>query len=135
MNVTVEADTATLQATADIYTTSLEPVMDNQGLICSLTFQPYAESLFQNSASQGGEVLGREGKTSGSLVNLLLFTYWSIKCDDHAILGAMKTALEGINKSATSKGTKVDHVYMNYASEGQDVIDSYGSENKKFCKW
>ncbi|KAI1192347.1 hypothetical protein F5X97DRAFT_317605 [Nemania serpens] len=46
----------------------------------------------------------------------------------------MKSALQGINQDAASKGTKVDYVYMNYASEDQDVVGSYGSENKKFLQ-
>ncbi|KAI1162022.1 hypothetical protein F5B18DRAFT_653155 [Nemania serpens] len=46
----------------------------------------------------------------------------------------MKSALQGINQDAASKGTKVDYVYMNYASEDQDVIGSYGSKNKKFLQ-
>ncbi|TGJ88729.1 hypothetical protein E0Z10_g92 [Xylaria hypoxylon] len=133
MNVTVKADIATLQAAADIYTAAIDPVKATEGLICSLTFQPYAKSLLQSSASKGGDVLGLS-PSSGSLVNLLLLTYWSNAKDDDAILGAMKTALRGIDQDATSKGTKVDYVYMNYASEDQDVIKSYGGENKEFLQ-
>ncbi|KAJ8129084.1 hypothetical protein O1611_g4550 [Lasiodiplodia mahajangana] len=39
-----------------------------------------------------------------------------------------------IRGSPEYKGTKVDYVYMNYASEDQDVIKSYGGENKKFLQ-
>ncbi|KAI3319101.1 FAD-binding domain-containing protein [Xylariaceae sp. AK1471] len=134
MNATVKADIATLQAAVNIYTAAIDPVKATEGLICSLTFQPYAESLLQSSASKGGDVLGLEGTNSGSLVNLLLLTYWSNASDDGTILGAMKIALQGIDQDAASKGTKVDYVYMNYASEDQDVIGSYGSKNKKLLQ-
>ncbi|KAI0449993.1 FAD-binding domain-containing protein [Xylaria acuta] len=106
MNATVKADIATLRAAADIYTAVMDPVESTEGLICSLTLQPYAEPLLQRSAAKGGDVLGPKHKLGG----------------DDAILGAMKTALQGIDQDATFKGTKVDYVYMNYASEGQDII-------------
>ncbi|RYC59046.1 hypothetical protein CHU98_g7163 [Xylaria longipes] len=128
-----KADIETLQAAADIYTVAIDPVKSTEGLICSLTLQPYAESLLQSSAAKGADVLGL-GTNSGSLVNLLLLTYWSNAKDDAAILGAMKTALHGIDQDATSKGTKVDYVYMNYASEDHDVVGSYGGENNKFLQ-
>ncbi|KAI0415869.1 FAD-binding domain-containing protein [Xylaria grammica] len=133
MNMTVKADVETLQAAANIYTAAIDPVKSTEGLVCSLTLQPYAESLLQSSAAKGGNVLGLSAE-SGSLVNLLLLTYWSNEKDDDAILAAMKTALQGIDQDATSKGTKVDYVYMNYASEDQDVIGSYGGENKRFLQ-
>jgi hypothetical protein len=60
-------------------------------------------------------VLGLEGTNSGPLVNLLLLTYSSNASDGGTILGAMKSALQGIDQDATSKSTKVDYVYMNYA--------------------
>ncbi|KAI1187246.1 hypothetical protein F5B17DRAFT_430684 [Nemania serpens] len=66
---------------------------------------------------KGADVLGLEDTNAGPLVNLLLLTYWSNAEDDDVILGAMKGALQGINQDAASKGTKVDYVYMNYASE------------------
>ncbi len=133
MNVTVKADVATLQAAANIYTAAIDPVKSTEGLICSLTLQPYAESLLQSSAAKGGDMLGL-GTNSGSLVNLLLLSYWTNASDDATILGAMRTALQGIDQDAASKGTKVGYVYMNYASEDQDVIGSYGYENTKFLQ-
>ncbi|KAI0906497.1 FAD-binding domain-containing protein [Ustulina deusta] len=133
MNVTVKSDVATLQAAANIYTAAIDPVKSTEGLICSLTLQPYAESLLQSSAAKGGDMLGL-GTNSGSLVNLLLLSYWSNASDDATILGAMRTALQGIDQDAASKGTKVGYVYMNYASEDQDVIGSYGYENTKFLQ-
>ncbi|KAI1162023.1 FAD-binding domain-containing protein [Nemania serpens] len=82
MNATVKADAATLQAAANIYTAAIDPVKSTKGLICSLTSQPYAESLLQASAAKGANVLGLEGAHSGPLVNLLLLTYWSNAKDD-----------------------------------------------------
>lgn len=38
MNMTVKADVATLQAAADVYTTTIAPIQSVAGLVCSLTF-------------------------------------------------------------------------------------------------
>ncbi|KAI0389167.1 FAD-binding domain-containing protein [Xylariaceae sp. FL0594] len=134
MNLTVKADVRTLEAAFEIYQTCLKDVLTSKGLICSFTLQPYARSLLQKSATQGDNVLGLDQKDPTSLVNILLLTYWSDAGDDGAILGAMKSAVDKMRNDATKKETFVDYVYMNYASEDQDVISSYGDENMKFLQ-
>ncbi|GAP89067.1 putative FAD binding domain-containing protein [Rosellinia necatrix] len=133
MNVIIKADTANVQAATNIYMGAIDPVKSTEGLVCSLTLQSYAESLLPSSEFKGGDVLGL-GASPGPLVNLLLLTHWSDAKYDDAILGNMRTALRGIDEYATSRGAKIDHVYMNYASEDQDVVKSYGGKNKSFLR-
>ena len=74
MNTTVIADAATLKAAYEIYTASVAPVNDTEGLVCSLTLQPYSRSCLESSASQGGNSLGLSA-AAGPLVSVLLLSY------------------------------------------------------------
>ncbi|KAI1402647.1 hypothetical protein F4819DRAFT_495927 [Hypoxylon fuscum] len=128
MNTTVKADVATLQAASEIYEAALEPLKSCEGIIASMTLQPYPVSLLRRSAAQGGNVLGLE-PALGPLVNILFLTYWESKNDDHKILSTLREALDKVDSDAETRGTSVAHKYLNYAATFQDPIGSYGAEN------
>ncbi|KAK7946227.1 uncharacterized protein PG986_010548 [Apiospora aurea] len=128
-NTTLKADASILQEAAEIYTAGLEPIKPCEGLICSMTLQPYARSLLEASAAKGGNSLG-PSPDGGPLVSVLLLTYWSNKSDDAAVLGTMEKILEAIKSRAAAKGLLVPYTYMNYAFASQDPIGSYGAESK-----
>ncbi|KAK8070565.1 fad binding domain protein [Apiospora hydei] len=128
-NTTVKADAGILQEAAEIYTAGLEPIKPCEGLICSMTLQPYARSLLEASRAKGGNSLGLN-PDGEPLVSVLLLTYWSNKSDDLAVLGTMETILEAIKSRAAAKGLLVPYTYMNYAFASQDPIGSYGAESK-----
>ncbi|KAL3469301.1 FAD-binding domain-containing protein [Aspergillus californicus] len=129
MNTTVKADAAILKAAADMYTAALEPIKGLEGVVCSLTLQPYATSLLKKSSSQGGNSLGLTSD-DGPLVSVLLLTYWKNKSDDAQIIGLMKGTLERIDQEAQQRNLAVPFKYLNYAFNFQDPIASYGAENK-----
>ncbi|PVH99983.1 FAD-binding domain-containing protein [Periconia macrospinosa] len=130
MNTVVRADAVTLKAAADIYTTALEPIKSVNGLVCSLTLQPYTVSLLKKSAESGGNSLGLD-PSKGPLVSVLLLSYWKEKSDDEKVLAFMKDTVQKIKVDAKAKNQSVDYEYMNYAASFQDPIGSYGAENKK----
>ncbi|OJD15367.1 hypothetical protein AJ78_04372 [Emergomyces pasteurianus Ep9510] len=130
MNTTLKADITTLQAVADIYTSALDPLKSLEGLICSLTLQPYPNSLLKKSALHGGNSLGLD-PADGPLVSVLLLTYWKNNSDDEIVLGVMKETLEKVEKAAVSRNQAADFKYMNYSFNFQDPIGSYGPENKQ----
>lgn len=128
-NITVKADASILQEAAEIYTVGLEPIKPCEGLICSMTLQPYARSLLEASATQGSNSLGLS-PTNGPLVSVLLLTYWSNKSDDVAVVETMESILGSIKSRAAAKDMLVPYTYMNYSFTSQDPIGSYGAENK-----
>ncbi|KAK2868015.1 hypothetical protein FQN49_003243 [Arthroderma sp. PD_2] len=130
MNTTVNADVATLLAATNEYTSAIGPIKPVEGLVCSLTLQPYPTSLLKKSASLGGNSLGLD-PAEGPLVSVLLLTYWKNKSDDEQVLKVMRDILEKGDKISLSKGTAVDFKYLNYAFTFQDPIGSYGVENKQ----
>lgn len=130
MNIVVKADNATLQTASQIYTSAVETITTLEGLVCSLTLQPYPVSLLKKIAPNGGNSLGLD-PADGPLVSVLLLTTWQNESDDGTVMGVMKGALENIKAESVSRNTSVDYVFMNYAFSFQDPISSYGSENKK----
>ena len=128
MNLTVKADVSTLQAATDIYLAAIEPIKSAAGLVCSLTFQPYAVSLLKQSVVRGGNSLGLK-PSDGPAVSVLLLTNWQDSNDDSRLQIATQGALDKIRQAALDKGTALDFVYLNYASNSQDPIGSYGADN------
>ncbi|KAL2837983.1 FAD-binding domain-containing protein [Aspergillus pseudodeflectus] len=128
MNTTIKADAATLKAIVSIYTTALEPIKSIDGLVCSLTIQPYPLSLLQKSAELGGNSLGLSPE-SGPLVSLLLLAYWGKKDDDEKLIAAQKDTLDKIRAEAVTRGVHVPFEFLNYAFSQQDPIGSYGGES------
>lgn len=80
-----------------------------------------------------GNPLGLSAK-NGPLYIIQIVCWWQNEEDDAAIYQMASTVLERIKTKAASLGVQNDYVYMNYASAFQDVISSYGPENKAKLK-
>ncbi|KAI1503820.1 FAD-binding domain-containing protein [Biscogniauxia marginata] len=121
VNTTVKADAATLKTAAESFTSSLALVKNFEGVVFSLTLQPYPVSLLEKCISAGGNVAGLT-PTSGPLVSVLKI---------HAVA---KSLIENTDDDTAASGQAVAYKYMNYAFSFQDPISSYGAENKKFLQ-
>jgi hypothetical protein len=128
MNATIKADAATLIIAYETYASAVG-ALSVPGLICSLTLQPYALSCLKSSVLQGGNPLGL-GVSYGPLISVLLLSYWDNREDDENIATIMRKVLEKIEGDAKERDTLVPYTFMNYASQWQDPIGSYGAENK-----
>lgn len=81
----------------------------------------------------GGNPLGLSAE-DGPYYMFLLLCMWQDEEHDEAVHQMISTILERIKAKATSVGAQNDYVYMNYASMFQDVIGSYGPDNKAKLK-
>ncbi|CAG9983686.1 unnamed protein product [Clonostachys byssicola] len=133
MNLHVKMDSDTLKSASDIYLAGIQPLLDVQNITSSFTLQPYAESLLEKTSNNGGNVLGLD-PNHGPIMSVLLLTWWDNPSDDHLVVGTVKSVLEQIKSDASARGTLVPFIHMNSAFDDQDVIDSYGSDNKKFLQ-
>ncbi|OTA76491.1 hypothetical protein M434DRAFT_88032 [Hypoxylon sp. CO27-5] len=124
INTTVKADVPTLKAASDTYIAAIGPLKTLEGIICSLTLQPYSVSLLDKCDNS----LGMD-TSDGPLVSILLLTWWKNQDDDETIIQTFKGVLEKIDADATSRGTAVPFKYLNYAYSFQDPIRSYGVKN------
>lgn len=81
----------------------------------------------------GGNPLGLSAE-DGPFYIIQISCWWNNEDDDAAFYNMISTVLTRIKDVASSLGVQNDYVYMNYASQFQDVISSYGSENKARLK-
>jgi hypothetical protein len=58
-------------------------------------------------------------------------TYWDKAEDDDTIAATMRGVLSKIENDSAERGTDVPFKFLNYASQFQDPIGSYGAEDKK----
>ncbi|KAI1261739.1 hypothetical protein F5Y18DRAFT_400325 [Xylariaceae sp. FL1019] len=133
MNTTVKADPETLKAAATKFLAVLEDVKGPDGLVFSMTLQPYPVSLLTKGLSAGGNVTGLT-PADGPLVSVLILLNWKNKEDDEKILGAAEEMIKAVDEDATKRGTSVAYKYLNYAFTFQDPIGSYGAENLGFLR-
>ncbi|KAK7962003.1 uncharacterized protein PG986_002828 [Apiospora aurea] len=59
---------------------------------------------------------------------------WTHKEEDTRVTAHLSGVLRDIKDEALQRGVFTDYVYMNYASEYQDVISRYGIANKDKLK-
>ncbi|KAI1172627.1 hypothetical protein F4777DRAFT_581779 [Nemania sp. FL0916] len=130
MNTHVKVDVDTIIKCGEIWASSLGPIKDCEGFICSYTLQPYPRSLLEASAKKGGNSLGLN-PDDGAIVSIALLAYWVNPADDERILGTFKEALEKIDKEAADRNQSINFKFLNYSFTFQDPIGSYGAENKQ----
>lgn len=98
----------------------------------SLTLRGF-EGELERMTDNGGNPLGLSAE-EGPFYILHLACQWQNKEDDSTMYQMISTVLERIKAKATFLGAQNDYVYMNYANMFQDVISSYGPENKAKLK-
>ncbi|KAI2970566.1 CAZyme family AA7 [Aspergillus niger] len=130
MNTTVKADEDTLLRAFYEFFAVVDPVRFTKGLRLSMSFQPYPVSLMRKSKELGGNMLGLH-RRDGPLVGILLLAYWDNKEQDGVVLDSMKLMLGRIEDEAVRRGTGSRFKLMNYSSDFQDPIGSYGPRNKQ----
>ena len=127
MTTTVKLNTTILQETAQAFTDSLTLVSGVRGLFYAVTFQPLPTGLLQASEAQGGNSLGLSSK-DGPLVIVRLLAHWENADDDHTIILAGSRLITIVNAVAQAQGQASSFRFMNYAYQGEDVIEGYGFE-------
>lgn len=101
MNTTVKADVAVLNAGANTFPSAIEDIKQSDGLVCSLTLQPYPVHVLEKCVSEGGNCTGLN-PADGPLVSVLLLLYWNNESNDEAILKVTKKILQTIERCGCS---------------------------------
>ncbi|EMD64664.1 hypothetical protein COCSADRAFT_115541 [Bipolaris sorokiniana ND90Pr] len=94
------------------------------------TFQVVTEPQLKNMEKNGGNALGLS-VSDGPFLLLLQSFAWVNSEDDELVLKTAADMVAQIKKVSKDLGVDHDYLYMNYASQFQDVITSYGESAKK----
>jgi FAD/FMN-containing dehydrogenase len=117
----------------DVFFDELVAIADAPALIPAATLQVITEPQLQHMTKIGGNVLGLSIE-SGPLILLNLNMMWSDIADDARILKANDNIIKRTVTEAENRGLENDYIYMNYASQFQAVVPSYGADNQQRLK-
>ncbi|KAL3482378.1 hypothetical protein BJX99DRAFT_266044 [Aspergillus californicus] len=109
---------------------SVAPKMDGvSGAVAGLVFQVITEPMLEKMSSAGGNALGLDA-SDGPIHLMHILSIWNSTSDDDTIYRFANDFFNTVAVEAKFRGLDNDFVYMNYASQFQDVISSYGASSK-----
>ncbi|KAI5918100.1 FAD-binding domain-containing protein [Camillea tinctor] len=112
----------------DIQREEITPIANVPGLVASMSFQIVKGKQLQGKSSKEGNALG-VGKRPLLVANLAFS--WALQSDDKAVLNALNNIVSRAKSTSEERGLFHPFLYMNYASQWQDPIAGYGTENKE----
>ncbi|KAF7179374.1 hypothetical protein CNMCM7691_008307 [Aspergillus felis] len=127
--LTLRLDEGFINWVTEYFYSVLPQVWSIPGINPSLVNQGITIPMLKNMTRNGGNALGLDA-SEGPFHLLLMSTWWDNADDDETIVAWAKDFWDTVNAKAKNDGVLHDYVYMNYASQYQDVIASYGATNK-----
>ncbi|KAI6765556.1 hypothetical protein HG530_006626 [Fusarium avenaceum] len=131
--ISTKVDRGILDFARDYFYKTVLTVAAIPGILPCIVVQGITTPQIKHMRKNGGNALGIDDK-NGPLFIVQLAVWWENKADDKAIYIWMSDVLETVSKTAKARGVGNDFVYMNYGSEFQDVISTYGASNKAKLK-
>ncbi|KAJ4250221.1 hypothetical protein NW762_012036 [Fusarium torreyae] len=132
-SVTTKVDKGLLQFAQDYLYKTVPKVANVRGLIPALVVQGITVPQLRKMEQNGGNPLGLKAD-EGPFLLYVLACMWADKADDAVMFSWISNFIKTVNTEARKRGLGSDFIYMNYASQYQDVIASYGSTNKAQLK-
>lgn len=128
--VTFKVSASHLTFIKDVFFEEVESIKDAASLVPAATIQVITLGQLAGMTKNGGNPLGlAPSSTPYTLLNLNMM--WSSPSDDARILAANQRIIDRTVAKAEEMGVYEDYIYMNYASQFQDVVQSYGVDNKE----
>ena len=117
----------------DIFYEEAAKIADVAGSNPVMIYQGITTGILENMEKNGGNPLGLSA-SDGPFFLIHVACWWNNAADDKRVYAMISKALTRISAKATSLGKMNDYIYMNYASQYEDVIKSYGASNKAKLK-
>lgn len=111
----------------------LPTIQGAMGLLPVVSMQAITAGQLKGMQKNGGNALGFN-YSNGPYFIMNIAVQWEDVSDDGRILSFSSTIAEKVKVEAQSKGLDNDYIYINYASQSEDPIASYGSANVKKLK-
>ena len=117
----------------DIFYETIGNLTSVDGVYPVLIWQQIVEGSLKGSARNGGNAMGFS-PADGPLQIIMLACQWNNASDDDKVYEVMSDIMKQVKDASVELGVANDWVYMNYASQFQDVITSYGDASKAKLK-
>jgi len=131
--VSAKASVEIAKRSLDIFFKSLGSFSSIEGAFPVLIWQHITDGPLKSSLRNGGNAMGFDAN-GGPLMMMLIACMWSNAADDDKVYKLTSDILTAIKAESEALGEQNSWVYMNYASQFQNVVASYGEENKKKLK-
>ncbi|CAI0649187.1 unnamed protein product [Colletotrichum noveboracense] len=131
--ISTKADLSLQNWAKDLYFKEVMAVANISGIVPALTMQGITIPQLKKMRNNGGNALGLN-VDDGPLYIIQMAVMWADEKDSEAVYRFASNLLEKISNEAKKRGLYNDFVYMNYASQYQDVVSSYGKDNKDRLK-
>ncbi|KAJ5624231.1 hypothetical protein N7510_000540 [Penicillium lagena] len=115
--------------TVDYFFSVIPQVANVTGAQPVLIYQALTEPMLKNMTKYGGNALGLEA-SKGPVHLMHVSFWWDDASDDETVYSWVGSFWDTVLAKAKDMGVYNEWVYMNYASQFQDVIAGYGAENK-----
>jgi FAD/FMN-containing dehydrogenase len=117
----------------DVFFEEVSSFSDAAALTAAGTIQGITLPQLQHMAQNGGNPLGLSA-ADGPFILFNPAIMWSNPADDARILKATSNMIKRTVAEAKKRGLFNDYIYMNYASQFQAVIPSYGVDSQRKLK-
>lgn len=117
-----------LQYIVEVYKNETLTIADVSGLVPACVLQIITTDEVSHMSKNGGNALGLTTEETPLLLLNLAF-WWEDESDDYRVLVANQNIVDKTVAYAQSNGWDNEYLYMNYASQFQDVVPGYGSAN------
>ncbi|RTE76764.1 hypothetical protein BHE90_008754 [Fusarium euwallaceae] len=131
--ISTKVDSGIVDFFKDLFFEKLPEVENIPGIFPNIVVQGITTPQLKKMQTNGGNALGLDVK-DGPLLIVQLCTMWLNKSDDEAIYKWMSDIMKKTKDESKARGLDNDYLYMNYASQFQDVVTNYGADNKAKLK-
>lgn len=118
-------DRQMVQFVFDVSFEEFAKIRDVQGIVPANTLQVITVPQLEQMQKKGGNALGLS-PADGPIFLINLSTRWDLVADDARVMQANANVIRRFQEEAKRRNMVNDYLYMNYASQYQDVIGSYG---------
>lgn len=132
-DVTFKVDRALFTFLINTFYADFPTVQDAAGFFPSISIQPITAGQLKGMQKNGGNALGLN-PSKGPYFVMNMSSRWANASDDARILAFFSNIIKKVKTEAQSKGLDNDYIYMNYASQFENPISSYGAANVKRLK-
>jgi hypothetical protein len=131
--LTVKVDQRLADEAVAIFYDEIPSIADVPGANPAMIYQGITKGQLAGMTKNGGNPLGLSA-SDGPFFLIHVACWWDNAADDAKVYAMISRFLTRLNAYAKSINKSNDYIYMNYASKFEDVIKSYGSDNKAKLK-
>jgi hypothetical protein len=128
--ISLKMDRELLQFIVDTFYAQEASVAGVEKILLIMAVQPITEGATKAMQKNGGNALGIDPE-NGPYFVLNFNAAWNKKEDEPKFHSVIANVIKLVKAEAKRRNLDNDFVYLNYASEYQDPIGSYGAKNKQ----